>query len=116
MAFADTTGRRILFFPLGNNVEHTSFYLEHGFQDQKMPKDWYACVQFGLVLWNPNDPEIFVHHSTSRMLEYYWVVLIANEQLLNTDLLLRKVIGALQDLQTCGNCFHLLGMNEEGHW
>ncbi|KAF1981728.1 cysteine proteinase [Aulographum hederae CBS 113979] len=52
---------KVLFFPFGNNVEFASFYLEHGFDD-KPPEDWYACVQFMLVLWNPNDPTIHTHH------------------------------------------------------
>ncbi|KAF8540340.1 hypothetical protein BDD12DRAFT_734829 [Trichophaea hybrida] len=52
---------RILFFPYGNNCDCASFYLEHGFED-KPPEDWYRCVQFGLVLWNKNEPASFVHH------------------------------------------------------
>lgn len=56
---------RVLFFPQGNNVEFVSFYLEHGFED-KPPEDWYACVQFMLVLWNPNDPSIYVSHSATH--------------------------------------------------
>ena len=54
--------RRVLFFPFGNNVDYASFYLEQGFED-KPPEDWYACVQFMLVLWNPADPSIYVQHS-----------------------------------------------------
>lgn len=53
--------RRVLFFPYGNHVEHASFYLEHAWEDEP-PKDWYACVQFALVLWNVNDPSIYVSH------------------------------------------------------
>ncbi|EWC45003.1 hypothetical protein DRE_06283 [Drechslerella stenobrocha 248] len=57
---------RILFFPHGNNADHASLYLEHGFQD-KPPEDWYRCVQFALVLWNPNDPTIYSpHHAHHR--------------------------------------------------
>lgn len=56
---------RVLFFPQGNNVEFASFYLEHGFED-KPPEDWYACVQFMLVLWNPNDPTIYVTHTATH--------------------------------------------------
>ena len=53
---------RVLFFPFGNNQsECCSFYLEHGFED-KPPENWYACVQFMLVLWNPKDPSISVRH------------------------------------------------------
>ncbi|KZF20341.1 ubiquitin thiolesterase [Xylona heveae TC161] len=56
---------RVLFFPFGNNVDHASFYLEHGF-DSKPPEDWYACAQFALVLWNENDPSIYVHHTANH--------------------------------------------------
>ncbi|RAL09179.1 ubiquitin-specific protease UBP15 [Aspergillus homomorphus CBS 101889] len=52
---------RILFFPYGNHVEHASFYLEHAW-DGEPPANWYACVQFALVLSNVNDPSIYVHH------------------------------------------------------
>ena len=47
---------KILFFPHGNNVESASLYLEQGYGDTKPPENWYACAQFLLVLWNPNDP------------------------------------------------------------
>ncbi|KKY22267.1 putative ubiquitin carboxyl-terminal hydrolase [Diplodia seriata] len=56
---------RILFFPYGNNTDHASFYLEQGFED-KAPEDWYACVQFMLVLWNPNDPTVNIQHSATH--------------------------------------------------
>ncbi|KAF2140342.1 uncharacterized protein K452DRAFT_274048 [Aplosporella prunicola CBS 121167] len=56
---------RILFFPFGNNTDHASFYLEQGFED-KPPEDWYACVQFMLVLWNANDPTIHVSHTATH--------------------------------------------------
>ncbi|KAK0727330.1 hypothetical protein B0T26DRAFT_637316 [Lasiosphaeria miniovina] len=54
---------RILLFPFGNNVDQCSIYLEHGFNNNEVPEDWSCCVQFALVLWNPNDPSIFYHHS-----------------------------------------------------
>ncbi|KAK5166488.1 ubiquitin-specific protease ubp15 [Saxophila tyrrhenica] len=54
---------RILFFPAGNAAsESVSFYLEQGFDEEKPPDDWYACAQFMLVLHNPNDPSIYIHH------------------------------------------------------
>jgi ubiquitin carboxyl-terminal hydrolase 7 len=56
---------RILFFPFGNNSDHASFYLEHGY-DEKPAEDWYSCVQFLLVVWNANDPRIFVQHSATH--------------------------------------------------
>ena len=57
---------RILFFPFGNNVDFASFYLEHGFEDAGPPEEWYACVQFMLVLWNSNDPTIFQQHAANH--------------------------------------------------
>ncbi|KAL4753186.1 hypothetical protein BDW72DRAFT_169487 [Aspergillus terricola var. indicus] len=56
---------RILFFPYGNHVEHASFYLEHAWEDE-VPENWYACVQFALVLWNPNDPTIQISHTATH--------------------------------------------------
>ena len=57
---------RVLSFPFGNaQNESCSFYLEHGYED-KAPEGWYACVQFMLVLWNPNDPSIQVRHSATH--------------------------------------------------
>jgi hypothetical protein len=52
----------VLFFPFGNQVEYTSIYLEHGYEDKPQPEDWYACVQFALVLWKPSDPTVFIPH------------------------------------------------------
>jgi ubiquitin carboxyl-terminal hydrolase 7 len=54
---------RILMFPSGNNVDFASLYLEQGYEEKQMPEDWYACVQFMLVLWNPNDPSIYTTHT-----------------------------------------------------
>lgn len=55
--------RRILLFPHGNNVDQVSIYLEHGFEASEIPENWSACIQFGLVLWNPNDPSLYCHHA-----------------------------------------------------
>ena len=58
---------RILLFPFGNGVDHASFYLEHGYEeDEKPDESWYACVQFTLVLWNKNDPSIYLSHSAQH--------------------------------------------------
>ncbi|KAF2703011.1 cysteine proteinase [Pleomassaria siparia CBS 279.74] len=57
---------RILFFPYGNNVDFASFYLEQGHEEDKVPEDWYACVQFMLVLWNPQDPTMHIVHSATH--------------------------------------------------
>ncbi|KAJ6155470.1 hypothetical protein N7470_006036 [Penicillium chermesinum] len=56
---------RILFFPYGNNVDHASLYLEHAWEGEP-PENWYACVQFALVLSNPKDPSIYVTHVASH--------------------------------------------------
>jgi ubiquitin carboxyl-terminal hydrolase 7 len=56
---------RVLFFPYGNQVDCASFYLEHGFENEP-PPDWYACVQFALVLWNPNDPTLYRTHTATH--------------------------------------------------
>ncbi|PSK36766.1 hypothetical protein B9Z65_1949 [Elsinoe australis] len=58
---------RILFFPAGNNAsDQVSFYLEQGFDQEQPPDGWYACAQFMLVLWNPNDPTIYLHHEANH--------------------------------------------------
>lgn len=44
-------------------MDQCSIYLEHGFEPNEVPENWSACVQFGLVLWNPNDPSLYAHHS-----------------------------------------------------
>ena len=54
--------RRILFFPFGNHVDFASFYLEHAWENEQPPENWYACVQFALVLWNVDDPSVYVSH------------------------------------------------------
>lgn len=57
---------KILFFPYGNNsADCASLYLEHGFTE-KPAEDWYACVQFGLVMWNANDPSIWTHNEAQH--------------------------------------------------
>jgi len=57
---------RVLFFPYGNNVDFASFYLEQAYEEKQMPEDWYACVQFMLVLWNPRDPSMYITHVASH--------------------------------------------------
>lgn len=56
---------RVLFFPFGNGVDCASFYLEHGYEGNP-PQDWYACVQFALVLWNPSDPSVYRMHTATH--------------------------------------------------
>lgn len=58
---------RILFFPAGNAAsDSVSFYLEQGFEEEKPPDDWYACAQFMLVLHNPQEPSIYIHHEANH--------------------------------------------------
>lgn len=55
--------RQILLFPFGNNADFASFYLEQGHDEDNKPEEgWYACAQFTLVLWNKQDPSIYVMH------------------------------------------------------
>jgi ubiquitin carboxyl-terminal hydrolase 7 len=54
---------RILLFPHGNNIDQCSIYLEHGYEATAIPENWSCCVQFALVLWNPNDPSLYIHHA-----------------------------------------------------
>ncbi|MCJ1460144.1 hypothetical protein MMC28_010523, partial [Mycoblastus sanguinarius] len=59
---------RVLLFPYGNNVDFASFYLEQGYEDgdEKPSEGWYACAQFTLVLWNRQDPSIYVYHTANH--------------------------------------------------
>jgi len=57
---------KILFFPYGNQADHASFYLEHGYGEDEAPQSWSACVQFLLVLSNPNNPSIYVQNSAKH--------------------------------------------------
>lgn len=51
---------RLLMFPFGNNnaSDWCSCYLEHSF-DEKPSEDWYTCIQFLIVAYNPHDPSIY---------------------------------------------------------
>jgi ubiquitin carboxyl-terminal hydrolase 7 len=63
LSIADgTLNRRILLYPRGNNVDQCSIYLEHGFEPNSVPENWSCCVQFALLLWNPNDPSVYAYH------------------------------------------------------
>lgn len=55
--------RRVLMFPMGNNVDYASFYLEQGYPEGEVPDDFVCCVQFALVLWNPDAPHIHQQHT-----------------------------------------------------
>ncbi|RIB11626.1 TRAF-like protein [Gigaspora rosea] len=57
---------RILLFPLGNEYrnseDNVSIYLD--FADPKgAPAGWHSCVQFALLLWNPEDQTSYVSHT-----------------------------------------------------
>ncbi|PKY24462.1 cysteine proteinase [Rhizophagus irregularis] len=58
---------QILLFPFGNNnLDSVSIYLDF-FDPKSAPDGWHLCVQFALVLWNPEDPSHYVaHHSHHR--------------------------------------------------
>lgn len=58
--------RRVLLFPSGNNSDNASMYLEHGYDENKLPEGYVCCAQFGLVLWNPEDPEIYATHTANH--------------------------------------------------
>lgn len=69
-----------LLFPEGNRTDSISLYLEaapadkeekekateNGEQKDEEEEDWAVCAQFGLLMWNPEDPTIFhlsaAHH------------------------------------------------------
>jgi ubiquitin carboxyl-terminal hydrolase 7 len=54
---------RLLLFPEGNRSECLSIYLEASpveVPDESEDEEWAVCAQFGLVMWNPDDPSI--HH------------------------------------------------------
>ncbi|KAL8868468.1 MAG: hypothetical protein Q9174_004972, partial [Haloplaca sp. 1 TL-2023] len=58
---------RILLFPYGNSVDFASLYLEQGHEDgETPPDDWYACVQFTLVMWNKDEPKIFASQTATH--------------------------------------------------
>ncbi|CAG8659917.1 6124_t:CDS:10, partial [Dentiscutata heterogama] len=66
---------RILLYPYGKiNTDSVSIYL--GFDDPLgASTEWYSCVQFAFVLWNPKEPTLCVsHHAQYRFTteEPYW--------------------------------------------
>lgn len=62
-------------------MEHASFYLEQAWEKEP-PENWYACVQFALVLWNVNDPSIYVSHGTYS--HFSFLQLLANSGIVAT--------------------------------
>ncbi|KAF9979100.1 hypothetical protein BGZ73_006337 [Actinomortierella ambigua] len=54
---------RILLFPQGNNTDdQVAIYLDSAETKDQDP-NWHVCAQFALVMSNPNDPTVFVHHN-----------------------------------------------------
>lgn len=60
---------RLLLFPQGKSQGEVSLFLEAApdvSDGERVDPDWAVCVQFGLVMWNPNAPQIFqnmvAHH------------------------------------------------------
>ncbi|GES93025.1 cysteine proteinase [Rhizophagus clarus] len=76
---------RILLFPLGNNNQDTvSIYLDF-VNPMGAPTGWHSCVQFALVLWNPEDATQYIfHHAHHRFTaeESDWVNITAFVQVL----------------------------------
>ncbi|KAK2768864.1 hypothetical protein FQN54_000724 [Arachnomyces sp. PD_36] len=51
---------QIFVFPNGNGVDHVSMYFQHGYEKGKVPVNWYNCVQFAIVMWDPTEPSKYV--------------------------------------------------------
>lgn len=54
--------RQILLYPQGNGVDKVSIYFQRYIDTTLPSKDWHACVQFALVLWDPKNPSNYVSH------------------------------------------------------
>ncbi|KAK2745093.1 Ubiquitin carboxyl-terminal hydrolase 7 [Myotisia sp. PD_48] len=52
--------QQVTVFPRGNHCESVSIYLQHGYTTGNLPQDWYACVQFAIVVWNPDQPSKYL--------------------------------------------------------
>lgn len=62
---------RIYLFPEGNHTSSVSIYLDCApkNQDQDAPvtvPHWSCCAQFGVLLWNPENPAAFAHNVASH--------------------------------------------------
>lgn len=89
----------MLLFPFGNNADFASFYLEQGHEENDRPAEgWYACVQFTLVLWNKQDPSIYVMHCRIFCGLVWRAKADSLVQLPPTVSILRKAIGVLRGL------------------
>jgi ubiquitin carboxyl-terminal hydrolase 7 len=106
--------RQILLFPFGNNADFASFYLEQGHDEENKPEEgWYACAQFTLVLWNKQDPTIYVMHCRSFQGANSVAKADLSLQLPITDSMLRRATGVSRGLQKSESCLLLSGKTEE---
>ena len=100
-----TMHRRILMYPSGNGVDFVSMYLEAGPKTKKEQDDWYACAEFAIVLWNPNQPSKYVSHGNIvpqlGRLSFIYLTHIQSPNTVSTP---QKKIGALQDLPNLRIC------------
>ncbi|KAF3893645.1 Ubiquitin carboxyl-terminal hydrolase [Trichophyton interdigitale] len=58
--------RQILLYPQGNGVDKVSIYFQRYIDTSLPSKDWHACVQFALVLWDPKNPSNYVSHAAAH--------------------------------------------------
>ncbi|KAF3491353.1 ubiquitin carboxyl-terminal hydrolase 5 [Arthroderma uncinatum] len=57
---------QILLYPEGNGVDKVSIYFQLVHDPIKELKNWHACVQFALVLWDPKSPSKYVSHAAAH--------------------------------------------------
>ncbi|GBF59477.1 ubiquitin carboxyl-terminal hydrolase [Trichophyton mentagrophytes] len=57
---------QILLYPQGNGVDKVSIYFQRYIDTSLPSKDWHACVQFALVLWDPKNPSNYVSHAAAH--------------------------------------------------
>ncbi|KAK2875119.1 hypothetical protein FQN49_001764 [Arthroderma sp. PD_2] len=57
---------QILLYPEGNGVDKVSIYLQRHSDPSKPVKNWHACVQFALVLWDTTNPSKYVSHTAAH--------------------------------------------------
>ncbi|EFQ98394.1 ubiquitin carboxyl-terminal hydrolase 21 [Nannizzia gypsea CBS 118893] len=57
---------QILLYPQGNGVDKVSMYFQRCIDTSLPSKDWHACVQFALVLWDPKNPSNYVSHAAAH--------------------------------------------------
>jgi ubiquitin carboxyl-terminal hydrolase 7 len=58
-------------------VDYMSLYLEQAYEEGQVLENWYACVQFALVLWSPSKPSKYVSHGRAFQLSMtglFWLM------------------------------------------